>query len=138
MKMVKSVGSQSDYVKNRNKILKLIKQVAGTIKLPPEYDGMINWDTLEKDVKLKLPQYKDKLEPTIKRCVEILMTTGQDGGYGVRQIMDTMDVIGDMMQINKFELGLFEGFVRGELEGNEWFRDNLPLIIMEIVKILSE
>ena len=127
----------AEFKKHKDKILRLVSEVAQAIPLPPQYQGVIVWADLKNDVKAKLPELKDELPEMIRKCTEILSMTGVDGGFGTEQICSCVQYIGEKLKTNLFELGFFIGLIRSELQ-NPYYYEVLPQAIQQIINILNE
>lgn len=126
-----------DYKKNRDKILKLLDECSKFIQLPPEYQGVINWNSMTEDVKKELPKYKDKLPEVINRCVQTLSVSYVNYPSARRGILKCIDDIGTMLEINGVQIGVYEGMVEKVLTA-PYYQQYLPGICYKILMILKE
>lgn len=128
--------ASAEFRKNRDKLIKLMHECQGLIKLPPEYAGAMNWAAMEQQMKAELPKYKNKLPSLIAKCNGYL-ATGRDYFSAKRSIIQCVDAIGSMLGYSGFQIGIYLGML-DKILADPYYQANLPTIVARIFTILNE
>lgn len=132
--VVSADGGQ--FVKNRDKLIKLLRDAQQMIKIPPQYANMVNFKSYEKQLMKELPKYRDKLPEIVKEATDILEEGTEGYIQAFQSIMHVTDYLGKELKISGIQIGIFQGMLQTILQ-DAYYQQNLQGIITKIVADLK-
>ena len=126
-----------EFKKNRDKLVRLLRDASGMIKIPPQYAHMVNFKSYEHQLTKELPKYRDKLPAMVRESTEILEAGTDDYGNAFSSIIRVTDYLGKELRISGIQIGMFQGMLQAILS-DVYYQQNLPSIVQKIVAGLKE
>lgn len=125
------------FKKNRDKLIRLLQDASGMIKIPPQYAHLVNFKSYEQQLIKELPKYRDKLSKIVKDCTDILEVGTTDYHSAFNSIIKVTDYLGKELKISGFQIGMFQGILQSVLN-DQYYYENLTTIVKKIVAGLKE